>query len=1007
MAYSTLNIPEMQVAQLAKQYYGIEGEVKKLKGEVDFNYYIRSNSGEEFNLKISRPNPEVEHIEFQLALIKHLLAKDFPVQLPIPIAGLNGEEYIWVENQRVMRLQKWVQGREVAEVSPRSDELLRQWGSLCGHFSKCLEDFSHPAAQYSYHWDPSNTLLSKKYIHLFESEEQKAIARYFWGMFEEKVSPVLSQLRKSINYNDAHEHNIMASYKLDAPQICGVIDFGDAVYTATINELAIACAYAGMHKPDPLAAVSVLVAGYHKVFPLEDEELKVLYYLIAARLMITVARAAKNKKEEPENDYLVISERVAWDLLEKWRKVDPSFAYYTFRNSCGWEACPANDNFLSSLKKEDITPVIQLDEASTTTLDLSIGSLSLGNNSRFDQIDRFKATIQTMLAEERALAGIGGYGEARPFYLTDNYRIEGNNGAQWRSIHLGIDIWVPAGTPVQAPLDAKVHSFQDNDRDCDYGPTIILEHTLVNGEKLYSLYGHLSRVSLDNLKEGQLIKKGNAFATVGDAPENGNWPPHLHFQLMHDLLGAKGDFPGVAFPDEAAVWKSICPNPKDFIGIEPLIKAMWQSRDIEALRHEHLGKNLSLSYDKPLYMLRAYKQNFYDHTGRRYLDTVNNVPHVGHQHPRVVKAAQSQAALLNTNTRYLHHNITSYAAQLLATFPDELSVVFFVNSGSEANELALRMIKTYTGRNDVVAVKVGYHGNTNACINVSSYKFDGKGGGGSPSNTHIVPMPDVYRGEYRDPSTAGRQYASHIGEVLEGLNSKRQKAAGFICESILSCGGQIVLPEGYLKEAYRIIRAEGGLCIADEVQVGFGRVGTHFWGFELQGVVPDIVTLGKPIGNGHPLAAVVTTRAVADTFANGMEYFNTFGGNPVSCAIGQSVLAVLEEEKLQENARTIGAYLITGLKNLKEKHAIIGDVRGKGLFLGIELVKNKTTLEPAAKEATYLINRMRERAILMSTDGPLHNVIKIKPPLCFSKTDADYLLQNLDIVLSDDFLRIS
>jgi 4-aminobutyrate aminotransferase-like enzyme/Ser/Thr protein kinase RdoA (MazF antagonist) len=1007
MSYTTLEIPEKEVAQLVLQHYGITGEVKKLKGELDFNYHIKSSSGEAFNAKISRPKPDAAHISFQIALVRYLAGRNFPAQLPNPVLALNGEEYIRIAGDRLLRLQSWVPGREIAEVCPRSDDLLRQWGRLCGHFSKQLEGFSHPAAHRSYPWDPVNTLASRQYMHLFSSAKHREIAHYFWGRFEEKVRPVLGLLRKSVNYNDAHEHNLLANDRLDAPEICGVIDFGDAVYTATISELAIACAYACMEKPDPLAAASQLVAGYHEAYPLKDEELKVLYDLIAARLMITVARAANNKREEPENTYLLVSEQQAWKLLEKWRSVAPAFAYYTFRASCGWEACPANEHFLSDMARADITPVIELDEARTITLDLSIGSLSLGNNSCFNQVDRFKATIQAMLADGGALAGIGGYGEARPFYLTDNYRIEGNNGAQWRSIHLGIDIWVAVGTAIRAPLDATVHSFQDNNSDYDYGPTIILEHLLADGKKLYSLYGHLSRASLLHLEEGQAIKKGSVFAEVGDAPENGNWPPHLHFQLMHDMLGARGDFPGVAFPNEVKAWKSICPDPSVFIGITPATKPMWQAEELLALRHRHLGKNLSLSYHQPLYMLRAYMQNFYDHTGRRYLDTVNNVPHVGHQHPKVVKAAQAQVALLNTNTRYLHHNITSYAEALLATFPEELSVVFFVNSGSEANELALRMIQNYTGQSDVVALKVGYHGNTNACINVSSYKFDGKGGKGRPSNTHIVPMPDVYRGQYRDPSTAGKQYASHISEVLEQLRAEGRKVAGFICESILSCGGQIVLPENYLKEAYRIIRAEGGLCIADEVQVGFGRTGSHFWGFELQGVVPDVVTLGKPIGNGHPLAAVVTSRAVADAFANGMEYFNTFGGNPVSCAIGQAVLEVVAEEKLQENARLTGEYVIAGLKKLQQKHPIIGDVRGKGLFLGIELVRNKTTLEPAAEEATYLINRMRARAILMSTDGPLHNVIKIKPPLCFSKADADYLLQHLDMVLSEDFLRMA
>lgn len=414
---------------------------------------------------------------------------------------------------------------------------------------------------------------------------------------------------------------------------------------------------------------------------------------------------------------------------------------------------------------------------------------------------------------------------------------------------------------------------------------------------------------------------------------------------------------------------------------------------------------MSISYRKPLHVVRGYMQHLYDDTGRRYLDTVNNVPHVGHQHPRVVRAAQRQIAVLNTNTRYLHENIVRFAEELMATFPPELCVVHFVNSGSEANELALRMVQAYTGQKDMVAVEVGYHGNTGGCIGISSYKFDGKGGQGVPPHTHIVPIPDTYRGLYRTDPEAGRKYAAHVQQAIEKVQAPGRNIGGFICESILSCGGQIVLPEGYLQEAYRHVRAAGGLCIADEVQVGFGRVGEKFWGFELQGVVPDIVTMGKPIGNGHPLAAVVTTPAVAAAFANGMEYFNTFGGNPVSCAIGREVLNVIRDEDLQANALQVGKYLSAGLRDLQQRHPAIGDVRGPGLFLGFELVKNRETLEPATAEAGYLANRMRELGVLMSTDGPFENVLKIKPPMCFSEQDADFLVDSLDKVLGEDFLQ--
>jgi 4-aminobutyrate aminotransferase-like enzyme len=307
----------------------------------------------------------------------------------------------------------------------------------------------------------------------------------------------------------------------------------------------------------------------------------------------------------------------------------------------------------------------------------------------------------------------------------------------------------------------------------------------------------------------------------------------------------------------------------------------------------------------------------------------------------------------------------------------------------------------------MIVVDVAYHGNTSTLIEISPYKNEGPGGTGAPPYVHKVPMPDVYRGEYKeaDPQ-AGEKYARYVEETIQKMKNDGSEVGAFICESLLGCGGQIVLPRHYLKEAYSHIRNAGGVCIADEVQVGFGRVGTRFWGFETQDVVPDIVTLGKPIGNGHPLAAVVTTPEIAASFNNGMEYFNTFGGNPVSCAIGLAVLDVIADEGLQENALRVGSYLMDGLNALMKRHILIGDVRGLGLFVGIELVLDRQTLEPAPEPAAYITNRMRERGILLSTDGPFHNVLKIKPPMVFTEENADFLVSTLDEILGENLVSL-
>jgi 4-aminobutyrate aminotransferase-like enzyme/Ser/Thr protein kinase RdoA (MazF antagonist) len=471
----------------------------------------------------------------------------------------------------------------------------------------------------------------------------------------------------------------------------------------------------------------------------------------------------------------------------------------------------------------------------------------------------------------------------------------------------------------------------------------------------------------------------NEYLNISNAPA---------WALLTEMAGKSSDWPRLMF-------RYACGLPVAEKSCPPVRRSR---ADLMDLRRKHLGPSLSLAYQSPLHIVSGSRQYLYDSDGRRYLDCVNNVAHVGHCHPRVVRAVSEQMAVLNTNTRYLHHNLIDYIERLTETLPDALRVVYVVCSGSEANELALRLARTHTRKDEVIVMEVGYHGNTSGMVDISSYKFDGQGGQGRPPYVRKVPTPDVYRGQHRGDD-AGALYARYVAAAAQ----ETKNLAAFFCESALSCGGQIILPPGFLADAYRSIRAAGGVCVADEVQTGFGRAGSHFWTFETQGVVPDIVTLGKPIGNGHPVAAVITTPDIAQSFANGMEYFNTFGGNPVSCAAGLAVLDVIRDEELQKNAAQVGDYLKRGLQQLQNEHTLIGDVRGIGLFLGIELVRNPNTLEPADREAARLVECMKERGVLLSTDGPFHNVIKIKPPLIFSKADADVVLTHLETLLRKEF----
>jgi 4-aminobutyrate aminotransferase-like enzyme len=660
---------------------------------------------------------------------------------------------------------------------------------------------------------------------------------------------------------------------------------------------------------------------------------------------------------------------------------------------------------------DDFAPIIDDDllKQPPLVLDLSAGSLLLGDDFEGRDTDAVAVKLFEQMQSAGAAVGIGRYNEARLMYTAGQFKVPADELPESRTIHLGLDLYMPVETGIYAPLDGRVHSFKNNSDLLDYGPTIILEHQTEDGDAFYTLYGHLSPESLKGLQVDMPVSKGQLIAHIGDTAENGGWPPHLHFQIITDMLGESGNFPGAARPGLRDIWLNLSPDPNIILKIPAeCFPAPERSQDeILKFRRRSMGRNLSIAYKHPLKMVRGRGQYLYTADGQAYLDGVNNVCHVGHCHPRVVAAGQRQMSVLNTNTRYLHDNIIEYAERLLSKFPDPLDVCYFVCTGSEANELALRLARTHTGQRQIITVDGAYHGNTQGLIDISPYKHDGPGGRGTPSGVHKVTMPDGYRGPHKGSGAdTGEKYAAYVHAAVEEIQSGPSGIAAFICESMLGCGGQIVLPENYLARAFDPVRAAGGLCIVDEVQVGFGRVGSHLWAFETQNVVPDIVTLGKPIGNGHPLAAVITTPEIADAFANGMEYFNTFGGNPVSCAIGMAVMDVIEDEGLQENAARVGKRLLEGLKGLKEKYPLIGDVRGLGLYIGVELVVDRQTLEPATEHADYIINRMRDHGILISSDGPLENVLKMKPPIVFSEKNADEVVNALDKIMQEDCLQV-
>lgn len=759
---------ETEIKELLQVHYNLSVEVKVLDGYEEQNFLLKDSNGERYILKAGSAVQGYDIIRAQVEMMNHLGSTPLAGKIQKVLKNTEGKLLTTVKKDGqdyYIRILTFLDGQFWYEERNHPMELYRNLGRFLGQLDQELSTFSHTGLHRKIVWDIQHAADAISQLKYIRNPHQRRIADYFLLQFETEVQPRLSTLRQAFIHNDANDYNLLTHGK----DISGLIDFGDAVHTTLINNLAIACTYAALHREDPLTLTAEIVKGYHETYPLKPEETDLLYYLIASRLCISVTRSAYNTSLNSENQHHFLTEKPAWDLLEKWIRINPLKAQNLYRVVCGFTALiPEADDYQS---------------------------------------------------------------------------------------------------------------------------------------------------------------------------------------LLHD-------------------------------------------------RKQLIGRNLSISYRRPLKIIRGALQYLYDDRGNTFLDCVNNVSHIGHCHPVVVRTMQKQIATLNTNTRYLHDQIIQYAKALTGTLPSRLKVCYFVNSGSEANDLAIRIARQYTGRQDVIVLDHAYHGTSTLAIEMSPYKFDSKGGSGQKPYIHKALSPDLYRGTYQyGDESAGEKYASSVQDLLNKLDESQTPAAAFICETLLGVGGQIPLPAGYLKKTYEFVRSHGGVCIADEVQVGFGRVGEKFWGFELQDAEPDIVVMGKPIGNGHPLAAVVVTNEIADAFNNGLEYFNTYGGNPVSMATGLAVLHVIRDEKLQENALETGNYLMQLLRDLMARFPIIGDVRGHGLFVGAELVRDRETKEPAVPVIDDIVQRMKERGYLLSTDGPLHNVLKIKPPIVFNKENAEDLVRNLEEVL--------
>ncbi|QUS54246.1 aminotransferase class III-fold pyridoxal phosphate-dependent enzyme [Pseudovibrio brasiliensis] len=1003
------NFDRETIAELLKTHWDLKGALSPLESERDQNHRLDAEDGTRWTVKIVNASEPEAETGFQTAMLQHLAvsAPELPMpRLRLTNDGSSTQSVVGPDGvQHAMRVVSWVTGVPLAETK-REEAVVASLGTLLGKMDKALRGFVHPGALRSFEWDLRAAGDARDRLTAIGDPDHRRIVEYFSERFDRLVAPKLAGLRAAVIHNDANDWNVLVDPD-DHSRVCGLIDFGDSLHTPVIAEVAIAAAYTIMEVADPIGAAADLAAAYHAEYPLEEGEVDLLFDLIAMRLVTSVSLSALRKDETEDNPYLAVSEAPAWNLLYKLYSMKPAFATAILRKACGFEAvpgarkvaefCAKNRNSFAGLFERH--PKLM----SKAMVPYGDPQNEMTVKSRDRQPEAAQEWWEDYCEAHDVELGIGPWGESRSVYSSDFFESRFIEGERRRN-HLGFDLFLPSGTRVCAPMDGKVRSVVIETDPLGYGCMIALDHETDCGQPFVSLWGHMAHEAASRLKAGDVVRAGETVGYLGAEDENGGWAPHLHLQLSADVSLSAEEILGVGEEKYLDVWADLFPSAIDFAGLpqETLGSDGRSVDEIVSSRRQNLLPNLSISYSEPIKFVRGEGAYLIDHRGRAYLDCFNNVCHLGHAHPEVVEALSHQAGLLNTNTRYLHDNIVEYSERLTATLPDDLAVASFVCTGSEANSLMIRMAEAHTGRRDAVVLDWAYHGTTPELIALSPYKYKRNGGKGRPDHVFEAAIPDAYRAPADwAPEEITARYVQSVAEQLDLMKKQGRAPAFFIAESIPSVAGQVFMPDGYLDEVYKLIRAEGGLCVADEVQVGFGRVGSHWWAFETQGVTPDVVTMGKPIGNGHPMAALVTTREVAKSFNNGMEYFNTFGGNPVSCAVGLSVLNVIERDGLRENARVVGDYILSGFHKMMEKYEFIGDVRGMGLFLGVELVKDRKTKEPATDMAKRVANRAKDLGILMGTEGPYDNVLKMRPPMIFSKENADYLLDVLDQAMNE------
>ncbi|WP_449430274.1 aminotransferase [Pseudomonas putida] len=949
------SLSEAQAHALLRAHYDLEGSLLPLGSQQDLNFRLDTGQAR-FVLKVCHGSYAQVELEAQHAALAFLREQGLPV--PSVRAARDGQALLAVDidgQPLRARLLDYIEGQPLTRLKHLPARLMAELGGLCGNIDKALASFDHPGLARTLQWDPQHAqALIQHLLPVLQDQAQRERIAQATRLAAARLAPLVGQLPSQAVHLDITDDN--AVWARDAErqwQLQGVIDFGDLVRTWRIADLSVTCAALLHHaEGDPLRILPA-VRAYHALNPLAEAELRALWPLVLNRAAVLVLSSEQQLSVDPGNQYIRDNIAHEWEIFDTATAVPFALMEAAIVQVAG--IAPG------ALNLADCAPLLPgVCGQAISRVDLGVLSphCEAGNweQAGFDQ--------RLLLAQPAPASTLHGQ-----YRLSQTHVDRPEEPA---TCALGVELNLPAGSAVQAPQAGTWQRHGDG-RGC-----LVSQH--------WALW-------LDGLDQapaqGEVLAKGQTLGTSCG---------FLSVQLCQD---ADIHPPFFATPSRADAWLALCPSPSALLGFACDAEPLADAQALLARREASFARSQKHYYAQPPHIERGWRNYLIDMHGRSYLDMLNNVAVLGHGHPRMVAESARQWSLLNTNSRFHYAAIAEFSERLLELAPAGFDRVFLVNSGTEANDLAIRLAWAYSGGRDLLSVLEAYHGWSVATDAISTSIADNPQALETrPGWVHPVQAPNTFRGRFRGADSAA-DYLRDVDAKLADLDARGRQLAGMICEPVYGNAGGISLPAGYLKAAYAKVRARGGVCIADEVQVGYGRLGEYFWGFEEQGVVPDIITMAKGMGNGQPLGAVITRREIAEALEAQGYFFSSAGGSPVSCRIGMAVLDVMHEEGLWQNTRETGRYFKARLQALVDKYPLAGAAHGSGFYLGLELVRDRDTLEPATEETMALCERLRELGIFMQPTGDYLNILKIKPPMCTTRASVDYFVDSVERILEE------